>query len=154
MTKLLVAGGDELNTFEIVNLDDSNPFLVCDNITLLPGHSTSGIAFLYNRNKLMSCSPHGLCYSFEDGIWNDGPECPRSGVLYLSILLYPQIINLLLCVPPKQDSNTLSTSIGVQIGIRSYIDKGLEWAYFEEILNYAYPLVACLHTPGGTRTPG
>jgi hypothetical protein len=42
----------------------------------------------------------------------------------------PQIINLLHWVPPKQDSNALPTPIGV----RSYIIKRLEWAYFEEIL--------------------
>jgi hypothetical protein len=76
MTKLLVAGGDELNSFEIVNLDDSNPFLVCDNIVNLPGDTFSEIAFLFNGSTPISCARRHLCYSYQNGVWNDGPECP------------------------------------------------------------------------------
>jgi hypothetical protein len=72
-----LAGGGPQNIFEIVNLDDSSPFLVCDNISVLPGHATSAIAFLYNKITPISCKLGGLCYSFEDGrMWKDGPKYP------------------------------------------------------------------------------
>ncbi len=55
--------------------------------------------------------------------------------------IHPYII-LLLCVPPKQDSNTLHTPIGV----RSFVDKRLEWAHSKLC-------IPCSRTPGGTCTP-
>ena len=76
MTKLLVARGDIMyNTFEIVNLDESNPFLVCDNFSGLP-YSNTDAAFLYNGMVPIGCVNNTLCYLYEDGVWLYGPECP------------------------------------------------------------------------------
>ncbi len=79
MTKLLVVGGSA-KAVEVVNLDNSNPFLICDDLSALPDYFYFNIAFLYNGITPTICNTDALCYSFENGAWHDGPDSPRVSV--------------------------------------------------------------------------
>jgi len=64
-----------------------------------------------------------------------------AGVLNLLVLAYPKIIILFLYAP----SNKILILCPPSIGGWFYIDKRLEWVYFEDIFNFAYPLLpACI----------
>ena len=75
MTKLLVATGYRpLATVEIVNLDESNPYLVCDDLPNLPIAVEFATGQLYNRKHPIICGGRGgdtgcECHSYEDGAW-------------------------------------------------------------------------------------
>jgi hypothetical protein len=65
----------------------------------------------------------------------------KAGILKFFVFVYPQIIMVLLCVPPKQDFYTLCTPLTWLLHFAhpiplSYTDKIPEWAYFELILNW------------------
>ncbi len=64
--------------------------------------------------------------------------------------LDPQIIILLLCVPPKQDSRALCVPplVFSVIKIRDW-----NWPFWGDF-KFCIPPVTCSRTPGGTRTPG
>ncbi len=73
MTKLLVAAGDEtLKKVEIINLDESNSNLVCDDLPNLPdgysgptGHFLMGSPVICSGN-INKCN----CHSYQNGSWN------------------------------------------------------------------------------------
>ena len=78
MTKLLVATGlasknlRYSSSVEIVNLDESNPDLICDNLPNLPVSVRSATGKLLNRNRPTICggsagTAHCECHSFEEG---------------------------------------------------------------------------------------
>jgi hypothetical protein len=79
MTKLLVAtgyrsGAGELASVEIVNLDDSNPDLMCENLPDIPLRVNWATGQLYNRKTPIICGgyasgSHCECHSFKDGAW-------------------------------------------------------------------------------------
>jgi hypothetical protein len=79
MTKLLVATGyrsgtSYLASVEIVNLDESNPDLICDNLPDLPFGINFATGQLYNRKLPIICggydgSYHCECHSLKDGAW-------------------------------------------------------------------------------------
>ncbi len=77
MTKLLVATGygtGYLASVEIVNLDESNPDYICDNLHNLPFGIQSATGQLYNRKLPIICggydgSYHCECHSLKDGAW-------------------------------------------------------------------------------------
>ncbi len=77
MTKLLVAtgyGNDYLASVEIVNLDESNPDYICDNLPKFPIAVTFATGQLYNRTQPIICGGYGSsfhceCHSLKDGAW-------------------------------------------------------------------------------------
>ena len=82
MTKLLVASGSS-DSVEIVNLDEENPDLICDDLPNLPvgmsyasGHLIGKIPIICGGEKY-KCK----CHTFENGSWNstvgNPTECPK-----------------------------------------------------------------------------
>jgi hypothetical protein len=79
MTKLLVAtgyrsGAGALASVEVVNLDESNPDLICDNLPDLPFGINFATGQLYNRKLPIICggyasSTYCECHSLKDGTW-------------------------------------------------------------------------------------
>ncbi len=79
MTKLLVAtgyrsGAGELASVEIVNLDESNPDLICDNLPDYPFGIQFATGQLFNRKTPIICGGYASsiyceCHSFKDGAW-------------------------------------------------------------------------------------
>jgi hypothetical protein len=79
MTKLLVAtgyrsGAGELASVEVVNLDESNPDYICDNLPDFPFSIRYATGQLYNRKTPIICGGyasgiHCECYSLKDGAW-------------------------------------------------------------------------------------
>ncbi len=78
MTKLLVATGlasknlRYSSSVEIVNLDEYNPDLICDNLPNLPVSVRSATGKLLNRTRPTICggsggTAHCECHSFEEG---------------------------------------------------------------------------------------
>ncbi len=73
MTKLLVATGSGASV-EIVNLDESNPDYICDNLPDFPFSIQFATGQLYNRKTPIICggaggSYHCECQSLKDGAW-------------------------------------------------------------------------------------
>ena len=66
MTKLLVASG---TTVEVINLDESDPELICDNLPDLPYSSYAAIGQLFRRNTPIICHLY-QCRQFQNGAWN------------------------------------------------------------------------------------
>jgi len=78
MTKLLVATGNafgsgDLNSVEVVNLDESNPNLICDNLPNFPIFTTQGNGHLYVKRTPIVCDVIE-CYTFFNGTWNSSPS--------------------------------------------------------------------------------
>jgi hypothetical protein len=77
MTKLLVAtgyGARLLASVEIVNLDESNPDLICENLPDIPLRVQWATGQLYNRKLPIICggsdgSIHCECHSLKEGAW-------------------------------------------------------------------------------------
>ena len=77
MTKLLVATGyrsGALASVEVVNLDESNPDYICDNLPDFPFSIRFATGQLYNRKTPIICgeiggSYHCECQSLKDGAW-------------------------------------------------------------------------------------
>jgi len=76
MTKLLVATGNRSGaaSVEVVNLDDSNPDLICENLPDFPFGIRFATGQLYNRKTPIICggsgsSYHCECHSLKDGAW-------------------------------------------------------------------------------------
>ncbi len=79
LTKLLVAtgyegGGPGLASVEVVNLDNSNTDLICENLLDFPFGIQGATGQLYNRKLPIICggtdgSSHCECYSLKDGAW-------------------------------------------------------------------------------------
>jgi hypothetical protein len=85
MTKLLVASGigadlQNLASVEIVNLDESNPDLICDNLPDLPVAVYAATGQLFNQKHPIICGGyndtryHCECHSFRDGAWHYIPS--------------------------------------------------------------------------------
>jgi hypothetical protein len=75
MTKLLVATGYGAGaSVEIVNLDESNPDYICNNLPDFPFSIQFATGQLYNRKTPIICggvggSYHCECHSLKDGAW-------------------------------------------------------------------------------------
>ena len=81
MTKLLVAtglsgGSSYLESVEVVNLDDVNPNLICDNLPDLPFGLYGAIGQLYIKTNPMICGGHVIsdCHTFCNGTWISSPN--------------------------------------------------------------------------------
>ena len=77
MTKLLVATGQNgyQKSVEVVNLDESNPDLICDNLPDLPLGVRGATGQLYQGSIPIICggfddSYRSECHSLENGIWS------------------------------------------------------------------------------------
>ena len=78
MTKLLAATGyvGDGSTVEVINLDDSNPNLVCDNLPNLPHGINGPVGNLFSGTTPIICGGYkrgveysNQCHSLEKGIW-------------------------------------------------------------------------------------
>ena len=77
MTKLLVASGmGNLNSVEVVNLDESNPGLTCDNLQDLPYKLAGSTAQLFQGERPIICGgaeDSGInacdCFELQEGSW-------------------------------------------------------------------------------------
>jgi hypothetical protein len=79
ITKLLVATGSGPGPIvEVINLDDSNPDLVCEDLPDFPLYIGFATGQLYNRKYPVICGGESAlsnystrceCYSFRDGAW-------------------------------------------------------------------------------------
>ncbi len=80
MTKLLVATGYKavgvgfLFSVEIVNLDESTPDLICENLPDYPSGIDGVSGQLYNKKHPIICGGHAFfylckCHIFKDGVW-------------------------------------------------------------------------------------
>jgi hypothetical protein len=87
MTKLLVATGWGPASAKVVNLDNSNPDLTCDQLPALPFSTFTATGQLYNRKYPIMCERlYCNCLWFEDGAWkqiqslNECRDGPASAV--------------------------------------------------------------------------
>jgi hypothetical protein len=78
MSKLLVAGGGgKLGSVEVINLDESSPNLICNNLPNLPEDSFGAIGQLSGTNFPVVCGGHSIssgsdlcdCFAFQNGDW-------------------------------------------------------------------------------------
>ncbi len=80
LTKLLVATGyeggfgPELGSVQVVNLDESNPDSICENLPDYPFGTQFATGQLYNRQTPIICGgynggSHCECHSLKDGAW-------------------------------------------------------------------------------------
>ena len=80
MTKLLVASGlalEEEKSVEIVNLDEENPDLICDNLPNLPIGVSAGIGHLFLEKTPIICGGFGnecSCQIFRNDSWITSPN--------------------------------------------------------------------------------
>ena len=102
MTKLLVANsyyGDG-TTVEIINLDDSNPDLVCDNLSDHPIKSlSSATGQLYQETTPVICgggdgSTRCDCYSYDNEAWNSFPSLNECKSGSASVIIYNPNIDI------------------------------------------------------------
>ena len=77
MTKLLVAGGKKLKSVEVINLDESNPELICDDLPDLPFPVIGGRGHLFQGKTPMFCGGFDFeenadscqCHALQKGEW-------------------------------------------------------------------------------------
>ena len=86
MTKLLVANGYNsgilnpiLKSVEVINLDESNPNLICDNLPDLPTTIHRAIGHLYVKTTPIICGGYtnvysSECHTFVNGTWMSSPS--------------------------------------------------------------------------------
>jgi hypothetical protein len=99
MTKLLVAAGnthDYLKSVEVVNLDESNPALTCDNLPDLPIGLDGATGALFQGTTPIICGGYNFgyyycdCYALQNGSWNpiaslkECKQSPQSTTIRLS----------------------------------------------------------------------
>ena len=86
MTKLLVANGYNsgilnpiLKSVEVINLDESNPNLICEDLPDLPIAIYGAIGHLYVKTTPIICggytgSYNSECHTFVNGTWMSSPS--------------------------------------------------------------------------------
>jgi len=122
MTKLLVATGyrsGELASVEVVNLDESNPDLICENIPDYPFGIRYATGQLYNRKTPIICGGvdggyHCECHSLKDGAWQSIQSLNECRAFSASSVFQIQITNedddiIFITGGSKDVSTTLST---------------------------------------------
>ena len=78
MSKLLVIGGSGSRSAEVINLDQTNPDLVCDNINNPPASVINGIGDLLDGKTPIYCGGYIIesddtsseCHAYSKGYWN------------------------------------------------------------------------------------
>jgi hypothetical protein len=92
MTKLLAATGYIGGglTVEVINLDDSNPNLICDNLPNLPFGRFGSAGYLFRGTPII-CGGQGerRCNSFESGTWKSMSSTNEERFFPVSTVLSP-----------------------------------------------------------------
>jgi len=142
MTKLLAATGyiGGRSSVEIVNLDDSNPNLICDNYPNLPVGLYGSVGSLLKENPIVcggySDKIENRCYSFDKGAWKS--------ILSMNAIRYaPGGISFSLTGNTKDDIFIVSSGTGSDWQTQSTVESfdGVSWNQ-TKFLNLPFPLTA------------
>ena len=94
MTKLLAASGyiGGRATVEVINLDDSNPNLVCDNLPDLLLGLDAAVGTLFRGTSIIICGGYSTgyerrCNSLENGVWKSMASFPDERYASYSAIL-------------------------------------------------------------------
>jgi hypothetical protein len=78
MSKLLVVGGSGLKTAEVINLDQTNPDLICENLPNIPVSVNGGMGDLFEGKTPIFCGGYlgseddsRECHAYTKGSWSE-----------------------------------------------------------------------------------
>jgi hypothetical protein len=77
MTKLLIGPSDKNAMVEIINLDEFEANVTCENLPNFPYETSGTTGQLYGGTMPLICNGNAqycLCYGFVNGIWTEIPE--------------------------------------------------------------------------------